>query len=84
MARKEPFRTGSGEAAPLPGFSPDTLSDCERALGALDHEEQSACTHFVLNREAPTASWDIPSACAHDRHVMPLNPQSIDLTIRSS
>ncbi|MEO7035620.1 MAG: o-succinylbenzoate synthase [Polyangiaceae bacterium] len=28
--------TGSGEASPLPGFSPETLSDCRGALGAVD------------------------------------------------
>ncbi|HET7545100.1 MAG TPA: o-succinylbenzoate synthase [Polyangiaceae bacterium] len=27
---------GQGEASPLPGFSPDQLLDCERALAALD------------------------------------------------
>jgi len=27
---------GHGEASPLPGFSPDTLSECQRALGAFD------------------------------------------------
>lgn len=27
---------GRGEAAPLPGFSPDNVADCERALKALD------------------------------------------------
>jgi len=27
---------GEGEAAPLPGFSPDSLEDCEQALSTLD------------------------------------------------
>ena len=27
---------GQGEAAPLPGFSPDSLQDCQHALAALD------------------------------------------------
>jgi o-succinylbenzoate synthase len=30
------YSTGRGEAAPLPGFSPDTLQDCQAALAAFD------------------------------------------------
>jgi o-succinylbenzoate synthase len=32
----EPGLIGQGEAAPLPGFSPDTLCDCRTTLAALD------------------------------------------------
>jgi O-succinylbenzoate synthase len=33
---------GQGEAAPLPGFSPDNLQDCEQALSAFDPSGISA------------------------------------------
>lgn len=34
--RDESGLVGVGEASPLPGFSPDTLADCQRALANLD------------------------------------------------
>jgi o-succinylbenzoate synthase len=35
----DPGLRGLGEASPLPGFSPDTLADCRRALTQLDTTE---------------------------------------------
>lgn len=33
---------GQGEASPLPGYSPDTLEDCERSLCSLDWQRLAA------------------------------------------
>jgi len=54
---------GQGEAAPLPGFSPDSLDECEQALRALD---ASGIPHRVepsqdLIGELGRASVRIPS-----------------------
>jgi o-succinylbenzoate synthase len=55
---------GLGEAAPLPGFSPDTDADCERALGELDLQgvpEQLGAEQSLL-AELGRASSRLPSA----------------------
>jgi o-succinylbenzoate synthase len=58
--------TGRGEAAPLPGFSPDTLEDCTRALDALD-------TSGVPERLAPGSSLltELSLASARLPHELP-------------
>jgi len=55
-------RRGSGEAAPLPGFSRETLEDCRRALSALyvrDLPEELAPEQSVLE-ELARASRRLP------------------------
>jgi o-succinylbenzoate synthase len=53
---------GMGEAAPLPGFSPDTLVDCHAALAALD---------TTILPASPTPGQAIVEQLAHESSRLP-------------
>jgi L-Ala-D/L-Glu epimerase len=55
--------SGRGEAAPLPGFSPDRIEDCERALNGLDLRDLPAQLEPAqsLLEELARASARLPS-----------------------
>ncbi|MET0795280.1 MAG: hypothetical protein ABW061_27420, partial [Polyangiaceae bacterium] len=61
--RSDDGRCGSGEAAPLPGFSPDRLEDCEAALRAFDPVDvpESLATGQSALAELARASSRLPS-----------------------
>lgn len=61
--------SGSGEAVPLPGFSPDTLADCQRALRDFDPGSTPSALGLGMSvidelRTASSALWRTPAARA--------------------
>jgi o-succinylbenzoate synthase len=65
VLRDEEGRIGLGEAAPLPGYSPDTLEECHAALSRVVAESNGAFASYVsgltLLRETPAAEFALES-----------------------
>lgn len=72
-------RAGQGEAAPLPGLSPDALSACERALGELEVAslpELSPAAPLAALRELGTRFAPLPALrCALEGALLDLMAQ---------
>jgi o-succinylbenzoate synthase len=72
LALRDSETTGVGEAAPLPGYSPDTIDDSERALTSLDlhtstldsddPRELIATAAALIPRELPAARFALETA----------------------
>jgi len=53
---------GLGECSPLPGYSPDTLFSCERALRDLSFSDVSAVDLADLKAAVPMSASELPAA----------------------